>query len=97
MGNIRNAKEAHGQFDADPESVRALQQDLIKLGSSTLGDYSNDEFIEGGTLTTVRLTYASGRSQTLSWHARDVDPLVRAVFDRLDTFFTPWKAKAKED
>ena len=97
VGNIRNAKEAHGQFNADPESVRALQQDLIKLGSSTLGDYSNDEFIEGGTLTTVRLTYASGRSQTLSWHARDVDPLVRAVFDRLDTFFTPWKAKAKEE
>ena len=77
--------------------VVKCQQDLIKLGSSTLGDYSNDEFIEGGTLTTVRLTYASGRSQTLSWHARDVDPLVRAVFDRLDTFFTPWKAKAKEE
>lgn len=96
VGNIRDGKEYHGQYDSDKESVRALQQDLIKLGASALGDYTNDEFIEGGTVYTVLLTYASGRSQRLYWHARDVDPLVRAVYERIDAFFAPWRAEARK-
>ena len=95
VGNIRDNKEYHGQFDADKESVRELQQDLIKLGASAMGDYSNDEFIEGGTFYTVVLTYASGRSQKLSWHAQRVDPLAQAIYDRIDDFFAPWKAQAE--
>ena len=77
--------------------MQKLQQDLIKLGATAMGDYTNDEFIEGGTVYTVLLTYASGRSQKLYWHARDVDPLVQAIYDRLEAFFAPWEAKAREE
>ena len=97
VDNIRDDREYHGQYQGDEESVRKLQEDLIKLGVYSLGDYTNDEFIEGGTRYRVQLFYASGRQQTLSWHAREVDDRAEAAYKLIDAFFGPWKAKAREE
>ena len=49
------------------------------MGAVSLGDYSNDEFIEGGTIYTVELVYPTGHRQMMRWHAREVDPKAEAV------------------
>ena len=97
VDNIRDDREYHGQYEADPESVRKLQEDLIKLDVYSLGDYANDEFIEGGTRYKVQLFFASGREQTLTWHAREVDGKAEAAYGLIDAFFGPWKAKVREE
>ena len=67
------------------------------MGAVSLGNYSNDEFIEGGTIYTVELVYLTGHRQMMRWHAREVDPKAEAVYDRINAFFAPWKAKAREN
>lgn len=97
MNNRLDDQEYHGQFDIDEESVETLQKDLIAIGAGTLGDYKNDELIEGGTRYRVELVYPSGRKQSMMWHATRVDDKARAVYDCIDNFFGPWKAKAMEE
>ena len=92
----RTREEHHDQFDIDSAEdrgrVRQLQQDLIDLKTFTLGDYRKDDVIEGGTIFTVELKYASGATQTFYWHSNsaDVSPAVQAVYGRIRTFFDPW-------
>lgn len=92
----RTEKEIHDQFNLDSaddlERVRQLQQDLIALKTSSLGDYKKDDVIEGGTKYTVELKYASGAEQTLYWHSNsdDVNPTAQAVYSRIRAFFNPW-------
>lgn len=90
----RFKEEVHEQFDLeseeDFEKVKQLQQDLIQQKASTLGNYTKDDALEGGTIYTVELKYASGASQMLYWHSHDVDPAAEAVYDRIRAFFTPW-------
>ncbi|MBO7604435.1 MAG: hypothetical protein J6S97_08500 [Bacteroidales bacterium] len=87
-------EEVHEQFNLESEEdiqkVKQLQADLIALGSSSLGDYTKDDFLEGGTIYTVKLTYGSGAKQTLYWHSHDVDPKAQAVYDRIRSFFRQW-------
>ena len=92
----RNGKEIHDQFNLDSEEdierVRRLQQDLITLQTISLGDYNKDDAIEGGTIYTVELQYASGTKQTLYWHSNsdDINPTAQAVYGRIRAFFDPW-------
>lgn len=95
VNNIQDDREYHGQYDIDSESVRRLQQDLAGMGVSRLGDYTKDDYIEGGTRYQVMLVYASGRRQTLSWHTTRTDAEASAVYDLLDDFFAPWREKAR--
>lgn len=94
-------KEYYWQYDlvaeSERDSIRALQQELVRMGAVSLGDYSNDEFIEGGTIYTVELVYPTGHRQMMRWHAREVDLKAEAVYDRINAFFAPWKAKAREN
>ena len=92
----RTGEEHHDQFNLDSEDdlerVRHLQQDLIAMKTVTLGDYRKDDVIEGGTIFTVELKYASGATQTFYWHSNsaDVSPAVQAVYGRIRAFFDPW-------
>lgn len=90
----RLREEVHEQFNLESEEdalkVRQLQKDLISLGAISLGDYSKDDALEGGTIYTVELTYASGAKQTLYWHSHEVDPTAQAVYDRIRAFFSNW-------
>ena len=90
----RFKEEVHEQFNLeskeDRERVEKLQQDLIDMKAITLGDYKKDDCLEGGTIYTVELKYASGAKQVLYWHSKDVDPAAEAVYDRIRAFFTPW-------
>ena len=89
--NSRLKEEVHEQFNLESEEdiqkVKQLQDDLIALGDISLGDYEKNDALEGGTIYTVELTYASGVKQRLSWHSRDVDPKAQAIYDRIRAFF----------
>lgn len=87
-------EEVHEQFDLKSEEgiqkIKQLQKDIIDLKAITLGDYRKDDALEGGTIYSVDLTYASGTKQSLYWHSHDVDPTARAVYDRIKAFFAAW-------
>ena len=91
---LEEDKEVHEQFNLesqeDRDRVKQLQKDLIDLGAITLGDYSKDDYLEGGTIYSVRLTYASGAKQSMYWHSHDVDPKAEAVYGCIRAFFTPF-------
>ena len=95
--NCNYKTEAHGQFnvesDEDMQKVKQLQQDIVKLQAIKLGNYTKDDALEGGTVYTVELKYASGTKQTMYWHSHDADPVAEAVYDRIRAFFDPWLAK----
>lgn len=87
-------KEVHEQFNLESEEgeekVKQLQKDLIDMGTNSLGDYSKDDYLEGGTIFSVNLTYASGAKQNMYWHSHDVDPKALAVYSRIREFFSEW-------
>ena len=91
---LKEDKEIHEQFniesEQDRERVKQLQKDLISLGAISLGDYKKDDVLDGGTIYSVSLTYASGAKQKLYWHSHDVDPKALAVYNRIRAFFEPW-------
>lgn len=86
--------EVHEQFNLDAQEdiqkVKLLQDDLISLGAYSLGNYNKDDALEGGTIYTVNLTYASGAKQDIYWHSHDVEPKAQAIYDRIRSFFTQW-------
>ena len=90
----RSKGEIHDQFNLESEEdiqrVKQLQKDLIDLKTTALGDYKKDDALEGGTIYSVELTYASGAKQSLYWHSHDVDTTAQAVYDRIRSFFTQW-------
>ena len=91
---LKEDEEVHEQFniesEQDRERVKQLQKDLISLGAISLGDYNKDDALDGGTIYSVSLTYASGAKQNLYWHSHDVDPKALAVYNRIRAFFEPW-------
>ena len=91
---LKEDKEIHEQFnlesEQDVERVKQLQKDLIDLGAVSLGDYNKDDVLDGGTIYSVSLTYASGAKQKLYWHSHDVDPKAMAVYNCIRAFFEPW-------
>ena len=91
---LKEDEEVHEQFNLESEQyvqgVKQLQKDLIEMGTISLGDYSKDDALEGGTIYRVSLTYASGAKQNMYWHSHDVDPKAWAVYSRIRDFFTPW-------
>ena len=74
----------------DPAVVFEISARLISLGAISLGDYNKDDALDGGTIYSVSLTYASGAKQKLYWHSHDVDPKALAVYNRIRAFFEPW-------
>ena len=86
--------EIHEQFDLESEEdiqrVGRLQQDLISMRTAALGDYKKDDALEGGTICSVDLTYASGAKQSLYWHSQDVNPTAWATYNRIREFFAAW-------
>lgn len=90
----RFRKEVHEQFDLETEEdlqkVQRLQQDLIGLKTAALGDYKKDDSLNGGTIYSVELTYASGARQSLYWHTQDVNPTAQATYNRIRAFFAAW-------
>lgn len=89
--NSRLKEEVHEQFNLESEEdiqkVKRLKDDLIALGAISLGDYEKNDALEGGTIYTVELTYASGAKQRLYWHSHDVDPKAQAIYNRIQAFF----------
>lgn len=94
VDNRLKKQEVHEQFNLESEEdiqkVKQLQDDLIALGAIALGDYNKDDALEGGTIYSVNLTYASGAKQSLYWHSHEVEPKAQAVYDRIRAFFKPW-------
>lgn len=90
----RFREEVHEQFDLETEEdlqkVLRLQQDLIGLKTAALGDYKKDDSLNGGTIYSVELNYASGARQSLYWHTQDVNPTAQATYNRIRAFFAAW-------
>lgn len=90
----RFREEVHEQFDLetdeDLQKVLRLQQDLIGLKTAALGDYKKDDSLNGGTIYSVELNYASGARQSLYWHTQDVNPTAQATYNRIRAFFAAW-------
>lgn len=93
----RNRPEIHEQFnleDEDLEKVEKLQQTLLELNAIELGDFSQDDFIEGGYTYTAELEYRDGTKQKLTWHTnRAVEPAAQAIYDAIDAFFAPLRKR----
>ena len=94
VDNRLKKEEVHEQFNLESEEdiqkVKQLQDDLIALGALALGDYNKDDALEGGTIYSINLTYASGAKQSLYWHSHEVEPKAQAIYDRIREFFKPW-------
>lgn len=97
-GRDSSSPEIHEQFnledEADIERVEQLKQALIDLNAIELGDFKQDDYIEGGNTYSVSLEYQNGRKQTLSWHTnRAVEPAAQAIYSTVMAFFSPLRKR----
>ena len=97
-GRDSSSPEIHEQFnledEADIERVEQLKQALIDLDAIELGDFKQDDYIEGGYTYSVSLEYRDGRKQTLSWHTnRAVEPAAQAIYSTVMAFFSPLRKR----
>ena len=80
--------------EADIERVEQLKQALIDMDAIELGDFKQDDYIEGGNTYSVSLEYRDGRKQTLSWHTnRAVEPAAQAIYSTVMAFFSPLRKR----
>ena len=92
VGNRNQSDETHVQFNLedseDQERVEALKRTFTDMNTRELGDYTQNDYIEGGSSYSVSLEYKDGTKQNLSWHTnRAVEPAAQAVYDAILSFF----------
>lgn len=84
------AEPVRGEFEVDESVVAQLQEGLANLKAWKTDGYNKTDDMDGGRSHRFHIEYDSGEKIHASWFTHKVKPEAQAVYNYLESFFSPW-------
>ena len=96
IGNRFGEPEIHAEYPVDNEVVESLRAGLAERKVYELNGYALEEAMTGGHSYRIYQEYDSGEKINAYWYGHEVKQEAWAAYSYIESFFAPWRKKARE-